>query len=365
MMNLYTCRTIIILACVSCFFTATGNDFLYEKTKTITHEFKVTPSTYVELSNKYGNMTIETWDADSVKIVVDVEVRADEDDDLDELLGMIDVNVTQSSGFVIAETEWSDNAKFLKKLGFDISQNLGSGNKIQVDYTVYMPAELGLDIKNRFGDIFIAKYMGELEVEMAHGNFRAHKLQRVKSIEAKYGKLRISELSTGRFDLSYMDSAEIGQAEDLYIKSTSSEIEIDRVDVIQINSRNDEIVIEEVGQITGQSALSDVEIRLLMVSIDLNSKLGELRIREVGEEVELLNLNGNSTDYQIDFSPFFAGGFEVEVSENKEFSFYKPDIKVEKNDSYDKKLFYAGSIGTSSTVKAKVYTKGGYVRFGM
>lgn len=364
MMNLYTCRIALLAVFSTIAMSLSASDFLYEKTETYTYEYPANASTYVEVVNKYGNVTVETWNADSVKMVVEVHVRADENSDLDDLIDMIEINVNHSSGFVIAETGWSDNAKFLQKLGFDISRNLGTTNKIQVDYTLYMPASLGLDIKNTFGDIFIASYNGQLDIEIAHGNFRAHKLADIKRLEAKYGKLRISQLRNGRFDLSYMDSAEIGEAEDLYIKSTSSEIEVGHVEVIQLNSRNDEIVIEEAQQVTGQSALSDIEITLLVQSVDLNSKFGELRIREVGEEVELLNLNGNNTDYQIDFSPFFAGGFEVEISDNKEFSFYKPDIKVDKSDSYDKKLFYAGSIGTSQSVKAKVYTKGGFVRFG-
>lgn len=333
----------------------------HEEKKSVKRSFAIDDKSYVEIENKYGNVEIINWDKDSVVFDVSIIVKSDDASDLDEMMDMIQVEFTSSTGFILAHTSWADEVSFFRQQIYKLGREFGSDERIEVHYKVYIPNHVPLEITNSFGDIFLGDYTGDLEVKIAHGDLRARKIDKLKSLTASYGKVKISEVKTGRMDLSYVKSAEFDEVDDLYIKSTSSEIEIEKVNVIQLNSRHDEIVFDEVRDVSGFSTLSDFDIGLLIDRMDITSKMGEVRVREVGQKAQLINLEGNNTDFQLTFSPFFSSGFEVDVSDAKEFSFSE-EIHIAEAKEGDKQVNYSGWVGANSESKVRIKTKGGYVK---
>jgi hypothetical protein len=342
------------------FLSSSGMD--YDREKYIRKSFALTQRMYVEVTNKYGNVEVETWAKDSVAFEISIKVKSEDYSDLDELLKMINVQITNTSGFVLAETTWAENVNFFKKQIYEIGKNLGASDRIEVNYKVKLPSTVPLEIKNEFGDVYLGDYKGAFELDLAHGDFRAHELSNVKDIKVKYGKVKIKRVSTARLDLSYVNSAEIDNAESLYIKSTSSEIEIEKVNVLQINSRHDEYVIDEANEISGSCSLTEIEVERLEKRIDVTSKFGAVIIRSVAAECQLINLEGSSTDYQLGFSAGFSSSFELEMSDNKEFT-SSDKILIARKDSGDKVIKYQGSIGKNPEVKVRITSSGGYVKF--
>ena len=257
-----------------------------EQTKEITKSFVLNPDSYVEIETKYGDITVESWDADSVKFEIVITARSEKHWNLDDMLEKINVEFTSSSSFVLAETSWADNVSFFKKRTYDIKQGLGSQDKIQVDYKVYLPSWVPLDISNKFGNVFMGKHEGALEVFVSYGDFRARQITNGKKIEVKYGKLKVKEIKYANIKLGACKSADIDEAEQLIIESSSSEIEISEVVQLNIRSKHDEIIIDEIEEFQGQLALSDLEIKELSKNMSANVRMGSLRIIETNVMAE-------------------------------------------------------------------------------
>jgi hypothetical protein len=352
----------VLLATLALGFAIVANAEEYEESRSVKRSFPIDNNSYVEIENKYGRVEIATWDKDSVLFEVEINVKSDDSRDLDEMIAMIQVDFTTSTGFILAKTSWADEVSFFRQQIYKIGREFGSDERIEINYLVHIPSYVPMDIKNSFGDVFIGDYQGDLEIEISHGDLRGRNIRKLKNLTASYGKVKISEIGTGRLDLSYVKSAEFDTADDLYIKSTSSEIEIERVNKVQLNSRHDEIVFGEVTDISGFSTLTDFDIGLLVDRMDITSKMGEVRVREVGQSAQLINLEGNNTNYQLTFSPFFASGFDVNVSDPKEFSFSE-EIHIAEEESGDKEVSFFGWVGDNSKSKVSIKSKGGYVKF--
>ena len=48
----------------------------FTETKTINRRFRISPETRVEITNKYGEIKINTWNKDSV--IIDIKVRVED-----------------------------------------------------------------------------------------------------------------------------------------------------------------------------------------------------------------------------------------------------------------------------------------------
>lgn len=335
----------------------------HEKTRIEGRSMKVSSNVYLEIDNQYGNVEIESISGDSLIIDVTIRVIGDDMEDVEELMDLINVNIRETSSYVLVETLWAEDASFFKKSLLDLTQTFGSKDLIQVDYKIQVPRNLAIEINNRFGDVYMGDHDGPVELDLSYGDFRAHKLTHVKSMKAKYGKLKVKEMGgAARLDVKFMDSVEIDEAEEVHIKSTSSDIEIERVGKLHLNCTHDEIRVEEAGEVTGVISLTDLEIDELTGKLDLTTKYGELNIRNVDSDVELVNIEGAYTDFQIGFSPAFSSKYTVQITENREFS-KGENVSVDDQLIQNEFVTYYGGIGTSDSQRVSIVTRSGFVKF--
>lgn len=344
----------------------TGDDIWasdYEKTRKEGRAMTVASNVYLEIDNQYGNVEIESIGGDSLIIDVSIKVLGDDMEDVEELMDLININIRESSSFVLVETLWAEDASFFKKSFLDLSQTFGSKDLIQVDYKIKVPRNMSIEINNRFGDVYMGDHDGAVELNLSYGDFRAHKLTQVKSMKAKYGKLKVKEIGgAARLDVKFMDSVEIDEAEEVYIKSTSSEIEIEKVGKLHLNCNHDEIRVEEAGEVTGTISLSDLEIDELTEKLDLTTKYGEVHLRNVDSAVTLVNIEGAYTDFQIGFDPTFSSKYTVQITENREFS-KGENVSVDDQLIKNEFITYYGSIGTGDAQRVSIITRSGFVKF--
>lgn len=337
----------------------------YESSREVRGAFHCNANSSVEITNSHGDVYINTWEKDSVVFLIKIEAYSEKDIDLDELLDMIEIDFKSYSSFIIAETERAKNSSIVDRAAFGLSKL--SGNKeVRVNYEVYMPEHLELSIDNEFGDVFVNSHSGDFSIELAHGDFRAKELAQVKVVKVKYGDVNIDKATGGRYDLSYVKGAKLGEITDAFIKSTYSEIDIEQMDVLRLESRLDELYISDLGAISGKTNLSKVHIRNLRESADLESKYGNLRVDDIAGTAGELKFTGSNTDYTLGLAADATGSFEVQMTGNKVFTSDANFLKVQETNTLDDKTtFYKGKINNSSSgIKLQLFTKNGDVSIG-
>jgi len=338
---------------------------MYETSKEDSWSFAVGEYSELELESQHGTITIITWAKDSVSIQAKTTAFTDDLANPRALLDLVTVEARKQGDFVLIEENWYEDKNVFQKAGFKINKKVLGGPRIEVDITVHMPEWMRLSLDHRFGDVFMGSHEGVLDVKLEHGDFRARDLLNVDEIEMKYGNLKVRSIDSGRLQLGYMDQARIDKAGDIRLSSSSSTVVIEEVNKLTIDSRHDDINVEQVKLLQGNATLSDLQIDMLEGSSKLVTRFGKVYINDIGVDVDRIDLEGSSTDFFLTFGRAPAGGnFEIETSAKKEFQFDASLVKEVTHKEFDKTSTYSGQFNENpSGLVVRIVAKNGSVSF--
>jgi len=317
----------------------------YEDVKTIRKSFKVSGKTELQIENKYGDIIIDTWETDSVKFDVTIKVISDSYESDHDFSDLIDVDYYQSDGEISATTEWNQYNSKIKSSAIDIATIFGREQKIVIDYHVYTPAGIDLDINNKFGDVVIADYEGDIKLEVSYGDIKLRKTEKIDELTLKYGKLRIREFDKADITLKSAD-ADLGKGKKLTIHSTTSKIEIDNIRDFKAFSRNDKVEVESAEMIDIIAGWSDFEFQEVKGQLNNEIKFGELIIEKIHNSFQKINITGSFADVELNFESKTAFNYDITLYNGKRFSIPSTGNTTTKNSSYDNNNEYEGTFAT-------------------
>lgn len=342
---------------------ATENgSFPFSETKNISRSFPSVPNMRVEVINKYGDVQIETWNKDSVRVEVNITAQSDDMEDVRVLLDMADVDISGGSGFVLAQLNWGQNQSAWKRSAVEVMLNLNKDQRLNIDYTIYMPANLSLKIDNRFGNVMMGDFFGKTYLQVMHGDVRAHHLKDLRSAVVKYGRIDIDEMGEATVSLSFGE-INCNQVDELTINSSSSEINIEKVNSLVVSSTSDKFDLEHVVKMTGSGMLSNFRIRELQQKIVLTAKFGSISLRKVQKDFEMISLTAYSNDISIGFETQAAFAFGIQLENGKNFTFPQSMVAVEEDELIGKIRRIKGTFNKGTAQKVTISGKSTTLRF--
>jgi hypothetical protein len=236
-----------------------------EKKKSITQTYDLSGSDRVSLNNKFGDIKINTWAENKVKVDVEIEVNAKTEDKANKMLDGITISHSKANGQVVFKTKMEGNLYTGNMNGSDCgncdNDNEESNSKgkskegkkwnnqsMKINYTVYLPASTTLKMYNEFGNMNLPNYAGALDARNKFGNFIAENLSNagneilvefgsadIKSITkpeltVKFGNCDLANV-VGNGILNFEFSGDVNiildkSVGDLKIKNSYSEIEL-------------------------------------------------------------------------------------------------------------------------------------------
>ncbi|NJK98099.1 MAG: hypothetical protein HC905_27165 [Bacteroidales bacterium] len=116
---------------------------------------------------------------------------------------MLGVEFSQDGDRYIATTKISDD--FSKARSWFGSN---SGKRFSIDYTIHMPKSNALQIRNKYGNIFIDEMKGFVDIDLKYGDMNINKLTRgddkpMNQISIAYGKISLVECNWLKLQASY------------------------------------------------------------------------------------------------------------------------------------------------------------------
>ncbi len=161
-----------------------------EVTREYHREFAASRGTTLDLSNKYGNVTVQSWNQDRIIIDVKVTVEMSDKEKAEKLLGYIDVQFNKGDNLISAKTVIDEK--------FNFSGWGSRSKKFSITYNVKMPAEADLKLSNIYGDTDIDELKGSVNLNIKYGDLVAEKLTRgnekpLSKLALAYGKATIDE----------------------------------------------------------------------------------------------------------------------------------------------------------------------------
>jgi len=312
-------------------------------TKVIKKEYTVNPDAQVILENKFGQIHCNNWEKNLVSIEIRITVTANSQEAANNLLDLVNIISNGTPSQVETRT-------VLSKEGF-------SGNsKLNVDYTVNMPATVNLNLTNKFGDVFLNDLSGKGNLSVAYGNLEVNKLLNSDNvIDIKFGKGDIQYITGAMVSLKYSEM-KVEYAGSLFVDSKFSNLEGNKIISLSIGFEGGNIDVQNSSSFTGKSKFSDLNISHLDKKIDLDIQYGNCDVDEIAADFSLVSVRNkygsvtvnipSGTSYSLDADLKFC---DLDFPEDQASLTQRIILNTSKS--------YRGTVGKKPNPEARVVVR--------
>ena len=334
-----------------------------EYSRSINREFGTLADGTTVLYNKHGQVEVKTWGNNSVRIDIDIIVNAYSDRDAENMFKRINVNFANAPGYVKAET-------FIDGAGawWDPPQNVD----FKVEYTVYMPLNNQLELRNRYANSAIANLNGKLIADIKYGDIKAATLGNDADLNLGYGKAWISKVRNLYGAIAY-GALTVNEAQDVQIDSKNSTLNFTSVNNARLTSRYDNLTLGNIKELRLQTKYSDVKISGVGASfitaqysdvsvaylsrlLDADMQYGNLNVGNLQKGFDEVKMAGKHTDFNVVSDRNSSFRFDLQGDGVCEMSIQRDAVYRNKHDSANSKMMggYVGDANTRSSITARL-----------
>jgi hypothetical protein len=309
----------------------------------------------LEISNRYGDVVIQSWNKDQIVIDVKVTVEMPNRDRAQRLLDLIDVQFAENETEISAKTIIDDKFNFT---------GWGDSRKFSIDYTIKMPVGTDLTLSNKYGNTDIDELHGLMNLDIKYGNLTAGKLTRgntkpLSKLSLAYGKGSIDE--TGWLDLTerYVGNMDITKSQAILLDSKYSKISLGEASSMVGESKYDNIRIENIKNLVLENGYTEVNIGELTKKLTYSGSYGSFSIDRIPAGFESLDVEAHymgvklgieeSASYRIDAKVSYGG---LKYNEDH----FKNQRRIVENNSHE----IAGTVGTEENPASRVKVLASY-----
>ncbi|QHT68889.1 hypothetical protein GXP67_20665 [Rhodocytophaga rosea] len=327
-----------------------------ELSKKISRSFNVSASDKLAIDNRYGKVHINTWDKNEITVNIEILARASSDSRAQEILDMITVDEEKTGGLISFKTRIGKNSG---------NNNWGKKSGYTINYTVSMPKKNPLQVKNMYGDMYLADYSGNGDISLSYGSMKLGRLSGENTVKLAYGSgsNSIAQLKQGSLDLAY-SKLTLEETDKLDLNNSYSDINISRAGNLTMESKYGSVEIGSVNAVEGSSGYSGFRIGSLADKLDLNLRYcSGFKIGNISPKFNSITLDGNYSSFDLNFAKNASFNFDVDLQYadlqvDKDQVVYKV---VEKRNTSSK---YEGKYGKSNAQgMVKIASRYGSVKF--
>ncbi len=270
--------------------------------KEITKNFPITSKGELTIDTKYGDLVINGWDKDSIAITVNIKVTHKKLENAKELLDRIQpkINVIGDLATITSEIEAKKenfvSNYFSKSSAFDFDKS-----NVQINYTIYLPLNVSLDIANKFGDVILENFNGRLMTDLQHGDMWINQNLTNATIKMKYGKLKTKSISYGNIDLKNAE-LNLENSQNLVLNSSGSIINLKQISSLEVESNKDKINALNVEELRGDFAFSEMKLDTLGNDINITMKVTDFKVSNVDKPEAYIHIEQQSSDVNINIT---------------------------------------------------------------
>lgn len=250
-----------------------------EFSKTIKKEFAISPTGTTYLDNKYGKIEVKTWDQNRVRITVTIKVKASSESAAGDIFDRIGINFSSGEGYVKAQTSIEPNKKgWLQWSWFGTT----SGD-YSINYEVFLPETNSLDIRHRYGDLFVAAMKGKVNLDVKYVNFNIEAMGDNSSLLFGYGNGTISRAVNLNAEVNY-SKLNLEESENVKITSKYTQVNIGKAKDLNAITRYDTYVIKQIQDLKNTGAYDNFKISNA-ANIEINSKYSGLKAEKISQSL--------------------------------------------------------------------------------
>ncbi|HOU02621.1 MAG TPA: hypothetical protein PK719_08230 [Bacteroidales bacterium] len=274
-------------------------------------EYKVEKGSTLDLSNKYGDIIVETSETDQVVIDVKVTLMFPNRERAERLLNYINVDFSRKDNTITVKTVIDDKFSFT---GWN-----SSSRRFSIDYNVKMPVWMNLTLVNRYGNTDLDDINGLVDLNIKYGNLKALKFGRgnekpINSLVLAYGKGSIEEAGWLDLNLRYSGSFTLTNNQALLLDSRYSKLQLGTVSSIVGETKYDNIRIEKINNLVLDAGYADINIGTLSKKLEFEAGYGSFNVEKVPSGFESIKIDSRYSGIRIGIDEMASYDLEAELS---------------------------------------------------
>ncbi|MCF8360092.1 MAG: hypothetical protein K9H26_15150 [Prolixibacteraceae bacterium] len=327
------------------------------ESRQLSKSFKIGKSSVVDISNKYGDISLETWRKDSVLVEIFVQVSEKNREKLRKKMNDIGFELTQSGHYIVINTLLNESKNILISEFTKFVETIGiTDSKVEINMKLKMPDYLDLRINNKFGNVYIDDYKGDVTIDMSNGKLKAHNLDGYSNIKMSFGDAIINRLDAGTLEI-YYGELNLTSARKLRITSKTSDITITEIDELTVNSSRDEYRIRMIDDFETQSSWTDFSISEFNKKSDIRMNYGDLTIENITSGFESIYIDASSTNISLGLDENLDVVFDITTNEEISLPMNSTIDMKEEIDEQEKIIRYIGRTGDIEARTPKLILK--------
>ena len=239
-----------------------------ERVKNYSKSYSVDGNDKLALDNKYGRVTINTWNKNEIKVDVQIKGTASDDETAQKLVDAISISDSKDGNVVSFRTNFGSGNNSM----WNLFNNMNDRHRAEVNYTVYMPSTMSLDLRNKYGSVSLPSLSGKVTIDNAYGSLVAKALTNPSNeFNFHYYEVNIEEVKGCDLNLSY-GSLKLGT-----VGRLDANVNYAPIDIEKLNSS---------GTINARygGGVKIGEISKALKNLDIDSKYSSVNIGLRGDE---------------------------------------------------------------------------------
>jgi len=254
----------------------------------IKRSFETASSPELSVKNSFGDITIKKHHKKIIDVLVEINVVPRKSRDYEKVKDKVRIQIDES-GDRLELTTIND----LKGI---------STEHLEIDYTISIPENTSLKIRNQFGDVWIEGTAGNVYARVQHGDFYCGDIEgKNSSVEVQFGELRLESITDAELEIQHGDFRAY-KLKNVDFEVQFSDAEVDHLEGdVAIDVQHSDLTIGTVG--------------IGLSKLDIDAQFSDIEIESGLWTGFLIELEGSFTNFS--FPPVLK---DLTVYESKEIN---------------------------------------------
>lgn len=307
---------ILILLILIPFLGFANDDTFISKEKNIKKTFIVNSNAGIDIENKYGNITVSTWDENKIDLDITIKVSGGNENWVNERLNSIDVDINALKSMVTAITN----------IGNSSLKSRGSSNSFEINYVIKIP-------KN-----------GTVKLNNKYGNITTLTLESTTDIACKYGKIILGKLNgdSNRIEIGYSQNSSIDYIKNGNIEARYSGIKINESGNLNLDANYTDVSLlegqnikckgnygsfkfQKINSLIGSSNYVTISVAEILNSLSVDATYSKINVDSMSEKSKNVNINTGYTNISLGYDANYSFDFDI----NTRYGSIKNDSSLE------------------------------------
>jgi len=179
-----------------------ADDCLQKAQKTVVKKLSIAKGVQLCINNQYGDVVVQRWKQKSALVRVIITAQSAKLSRANDLIRFVAVKTRETDGKINLETAIDTSAQHI---------NASSGEQCHISYQLFVPAKLKLIVTNRFGDIHIKNFNGDLTIVEKFGDLKVENVSGQVNFNVEQGNAYIDRLGNGLLLFKGFTRVQIGE----------------------------------------------------------------------------------------------------------------------------------------------------------